>query len=227
MRPSRSSANSAQPCGAIPIALLLAAKEGKLTARLLPETTDKEGQGSVPLELSATDLNPIVLEVDPHDVADSQTVGTARTRRAARSSRSRSRTTAWSTASRSRFARRGNRDRCSSNAASPRSRSTRPSSPRCSTAQLLEPPPAAVVRRGVRRSLCRRAHARAARLDPSIGVAGLGGPQLAAAGGHLLDDYRELSVTGLVEWIPKLPRLLARDGAWSMRRAPSGRTRWC
>jgi outer membrane lipoprotein-sorting protein len=47
-----------------PIALLLAAKEGKLTARLLPETTDKDGQGAVPLELSATDLNPIVLEVD-------------------------------------------------------------------------------------------------------------------------------------------------------------------
>jgi len=47
-----------------PIALLLAAKEGKLTARLLPETTDKDGQGSVPLELSATDLNPIVLDVD-------------------------------------------------------------------------------------------------------------------------------------------------------------------
>lgn len=46
-------------------------------------------------------------------------------------------------------------------------------------------------------------------LDPSIAVAGLGGPQLEAAGGHLLDDYRELSVTGLVEWIPKLPRLLA------------------
>jgi hypothetical protein len=47
-----------------PIALLLAAKEGKLTARLLPETTDKDGQGGVPLELSATDLNPIVLEFD-------------------------------------------------------------------------------------------------------------------------------------------------------------------
>ena len=46
-------------------------------------------------------------------------------------------------------------------------------------------------------------------LDPSIAVAGLGGPQLEAAGGQLLDDYRELSVTGLVEWIPKLPRLLA------------------
>ena len=44
---------------------------------------------------------------------------------------------------------------------------------------------------------------------PSIVVAGLGGPQLEAAGGHLLDDYRELSVTGLVEWIPKLPRFLA------------------
>jgi lipid-A-disaccharide synthase len=46
-------------------------------------------------------------------------------------------------------------------------------------------------------------------LEPSIAVAGLGGPQLEAAGGHVLDDYRELSVTGLVEWIPKLPRLLA------------------
>ena len=46
-------------------------------------------------------------------------------------------------------------------------------------------------------------------LDPSIAVAGLGGPRLQAAGGQLLDDYRELSVTGLVEWIPKLPRLLA------------------
>jgi len=46
-------------------------------------------------------------------------------------------------------------------------------------------------------------------LDPSMVVAGLGGPQLEAAGGQLLDDYRELSVTGLVEWIPKLPRLLA------------------
>jgi lipid-A-disaccharide synthase len=46
-------------------------------------------------------------------------------------------------------------------------------------------------------------------LDPSIEIAGLGGPQFAAAGGRLVDDYRELSVTGLTEWIPKLPRLLA------------------
>jgi outer membrane lipoprotein-sorting protein len=47
-----------------PIALLIAAKDGKLTARLLPETTDRDGQGSVQLELSAPDLNPIVLEAD-------------------------------------------------------------------------------------------------------------------------------------------------------------------
>ena len=46
-------------------------------------------------------------------------------------------------------------------------------------------------------------------LDPSLSLAGLGGPQFAAAGGRLIADYRELSVTGLVEWIPKLPRLLA------------------
>jgi zinc protease len=47
-----------------PIALLLAAKDGKLTARLLPEL--KESNGTVlQLEISAPDLNPIVLDVDP------------------------------------------------------------------------------------------------------------------------------------------------------------------
>jgi len=45
-------------------------------------------------------------------------------------------------------------------------------------------------------------------LDPALSIAGLGGPQFAAAGGRLVDDYRELSVNGLTEWIPKLPRLL-------------------
>jgi lipid-A-disaccharide synthase len=45
-------------------------------------------------------------------------------------------------------------------------------------------------------------------LDPSLSIAGLGGPQFAAAGGRLVDDYREISVTGMTEWIPKLPRLL-------------------
>jgi lipid-A-disaccharide synthase len=46
-------------------------------------------------------------------------------------------------------------------------------------------------------------------LDPTVQISGLGGPQFAAAGGRLVDDYREISVTGLTEWIPKLPRLLA------------------
>ena len=46
-----------------PIALLVAAKDGKLAARLLPETTDRDGPAPL-LELSAPDLNPIVLEVD-------------------------------------------------------------------------------------------------------------------------------------------------------------------
>ncbi len=46
-------------------------------------------------------------------------------------------------------------------------------------------------------------------LDPALRIAGLGGPQFAAAGGRLVADYREISVTGLIEWIPKLPRLLA------------------
>jgi lipid-A-disaccharide synthase len=45
-------------------------------------------------------------------------------------------------------------------------------------------------------------------IDRSIAVAGLGGPQLAAAGGRLLDDYRDLTATGLLEPIARLPRLL-------------------
>jgi lipid-A-disaccharide synthase len=45
-------------------------------------------------------------------------------------------------------------------------------------------------------------------IDPSVEVAGLGGPQFAAAGGRLIDDYRNIAVSGFIEWIPKLPRLL-------------------
>jgi hypothetical protein len=47
-----------------PIALLLAAKDGKLTARLLPEVKESDGTPALQLEISAPDLNPIVLEVD-------------------------------------------------------------------------------------------------------------------------------------------------------------------
>ena len=43
-------------------------------------------------------------------------------------------------------------------------------------------------------------------LSPGTTVAGLGGPQFAAAGGTLIEDYRGLTVTGLTEVIAKLPR---------------------
>jgi lipid-A-disaccharide synthase len=46
-------------------------------------------------------------------------------------------------------------------------------------------------------------------LDPSIHVRGLGGPEFAAAGGELLEDYRGLSVTGLTEAVAKLPKSFA------------------
>jgi lipid-A-disaccharide synthase len=46
-------------------------------------------------------------------------------------------------------------------------------------------------------------------LDSTIHVAGLGGPQFAAAGGTLVDDYRDIAVTGLTEAVAKLPRSLA------------------
>jgi lipid-A-disaccharide synthase len=46
-------------------------------------------------------------------------------------------------------------------------------------------------------------------LDAGVSVAGLGGPHFAAAGGHLVDDYREIAVTGLTEAVAKIPRSLA------------------
>jgi lipid-A-disaccharide synthase len=46
-------------------------------------------------------------------------------------------------------------------------------------------------------------------LDPGIAVSGLGGPELAAAGGRLLQDYRGLAVTGLTEAIAKVPKSYA------------------
>jgi lipid-A-disaccharide synthase len=46
-------------------------------------------------------------------------------------------------------------------------------------------------------------------LDPSMTIAGLGGPQFEAAGGRLIDDYRDIAVTGLTEAIRKVPRSLA------------------
>ena len=45
-------------------------------------------------------------------------------------------------------------------------------------------------------------------LEPGIEVAGMGGPQFAAAGGRLIADFRGLAVTGLTEAIAKVPQSL-------------------
>jgi hypothetical protein len=47
------------------MALLLAAKDGTVSARALPDVQDAAGKVSHALELSARDLNPIVLSIDP------------------------------------------------------------------------------------------------------------------------------------------------------------------
>lgn len=47
------------------MALLLAAKDGNVTPRALPDVRDASGHVSHALELSARDLNPIVLYIDP------------------------------------------------------------------------------------------------------------------------------------------------------------------
>lgn len=46
-------------------------------------------------------------------------------------------------------------------------------------------------------------------LDPTLTLAGLGGPQFAAAGGRLIEDYRGLAVTGVTEVVGALARLAA------------------
>lgn len=45
-------------------------------------------------------------------------------------------------------------------------------------------------------------------LAPGLEVAGMGGPQFAAAGGQLIADFRGLAVTGLTEAIAKVPQSL-------------------
>ncbi len=45
-------------------------------------------------------------------------------------------------------------------------------------------------------------------LCPSLTIAGLGGPEFAAAGGALLEDYRGSAATGLIEPLVKMPQLL-------------------
>jgi len=46
-------------------------------------------------------------------------------------------------------------------------------------------------------------------IDPDVAVAGLGGPEFAASGGRLIDDYRGVAVTGLTEALFKIPRAWA------------------
>jgi len=46
-------------------------------------------------------------------------------------------------------------------------------------------------------------------LDPAIAIAGLAGPRFAAAGGVLVEDYRGVNASGLIEPFARLPRLVA------------------
>jgi lipid-A-disaccharide synthase len=46
-------------------------------------------------------------------------------------------------------------------------------------------------------------------LDPALAIAGLAGPQFVEAGGDLIDDYRDIAVTGLTEALAKVPRSYA------------------
>jgi hypothetical protein len=47
------------------VSLLLAAKSGKLTPRLLPDVKDEDGHLTHTLEVSAADLNPVVFYIEP------------------------------------------------------------------------------------------------------------------------------------------------------------------
>jgi lipid-A-disaccharide synthase len=61
-------------------------------------------------------------------------------------------------------------------------------------------------------------------LDPDLSVSGLAGPEFAAAGGTLLEDYRGVAVTGLTEALRKIPRsyaVLRRLVAWARANRPA------
>ena len=47
------------------VSLLLAAKSGKVTPRLLPDVKDDDGHLTHTLELSAADLNPVIFYIEP------------------------------------------------------------------------------------------------------------------------------------------------------------------
>ena len=48
-------------------------------------------------------------------------------------------------------------------------------------------------------------------IDPGVMVSGLGGPAFSSAGGHLLEDYRDLAVTGFTGPLAGMPRYFS---AW-------------
>jgi lipid-A-disaccharide synthase len=50
-------------------------------------------------------------------------------------------------------------------------------------------------------------------IDASLAIEGLGGPEFAAAGGRLIEDYRGIAVTGFTEVVAKLPK------SWQAMRA--------
>jgi lipid-A-disaccharide synthase len=60
-------------------------------------------------------------------------------------------------------------------------------------------------------------------IDSGVSASGMGGPQFAAAGGELLEDYRGIAVTGLTEAIRGIPRsygALRRLAAWARANRP-------
>ncbi len=184
-------------------------RRAALASRLLPDVKETEGQLSHALELSATDLNPIVLYIDPE------------------SSMIRKRVYAADAPGRPvvdeaffdyrdvdgiQFAFRATQKVGPTVGGAPRDRGE---DQRADRSRAVQTPgvlsPRLLLSCGEASgdlyagALTRELLA----LDPALDIAGLGGPQFAAAGGRLVDDYREISVTGLTEWIPKLPRLLA------------------
>ena len=131
-------------------------------SRLLPDVKDETGTLHRALELSALDLDPIVLHIDPatHLIAKQIYVAGGPGQPLVEELFSDYRPVDGVQIAFLAKVRRGGRS--SSSAGSPASRSTRHSIPHCSNAPPLEPAHPAVVRRAVRRFVRGRADARAA-----------------------------------------------------------------
>ncbi len=189
------------------VSALLAAHDGTVRSRLLPDVKDETGKLHHALELSAIDLDPIVLHIDPatHLIAKQMYVVGGPGQPLVEELFSDYRPVDAVQIAFLAKVRRGGQlileRRITEHQDQRATRFRAVQTPRLLNPRILLScgEPSGDLYAG---ALTRELRS----LAPGIAVAGLGGPELAAAGAELIADYRGLAVTGLTEALAKVPR---------------------